>query len=182
MRRGAYKCDMQIEETTSWSSNTMKDRLYRRKADLCKCGYAPIQNWMGYQSRRQRKESICDSIWCEGVEWKTKEVRSQVKRELWGIISVVKADHDYLIGTEVIIETNCLPILGMISGSATLDIAMLWWIAYIKSLNPEIRHVAGKYNVVTPYPMKKILAWTSSQLLVLKYWQLSKRKIIKGSS
>ena len=73
---------------------------------------------------------------------------SQVKRELWGIVSAVKADRDYLIGTEVIIETDCLPILGMISGCATPDIAMLRWIAYIKSLNPEIRHVAGKHNVV----------------------------------
>ena len=73
---------------------------------------------------------------------------AQVKRELWGIVSAVKADRDYLIGTEVIIETDCLPILGMISGCATPDIAMLRWIAYIKSLNPEIRHVAGKHNVV----------------------------------
>ena len=73
---------------------------------------------------------------------------AQVKRELWGIVSAVKTDRDYLIGTEVIIETDCLPILGMISGCATPDIAMLRWIAYIKSLNPEIRHVAGKRNVV----------------------------------
>ena len=36
----------------------------------------------------------------------------------------------------------------MISGCATPDIAMLRWIAYIKSLNQEIRHVAGKRNVV----------------------------------
>ena len=73
---------------------------------------------------------------------------AQVKRELWGIVSAVKTDRDYLIGTEVIIETDCLPILGMISGCATPDIAMLRWIAYIKSLNPEIHHVAGKHNVI----------------------------------
>ena len=71
-----------------------------------------------------------------------------MKRELWGIVSVIKSDRDYLIGTEVIIETNCLPILGMISGCNTPDIAMLRWITYIKSLNLEIRHVAGKHNVV----------------------------------
>ena len=50
---------------------------------------------------------------------------AQVKRELWGIVSAVKADKDYLIGTEVIIETDCLPILGMVSGCATLDLAKL---------------------------------------------------------
>ena len=54
---------------------------------------------------------------------------AQVKRELWGIVSAVKADKNYLIRTEVIIETDCLPILGMVSGCATLDLAMLRWIA-----------------------------------------------------
>ena len=68
-----------------------------------------------------------------------KQRYAQVKRELWGIVSAVKTDKDYLIGSEVIIETDCLPILGMISGCATPDLAMLRWIAYIKSLNPEIR-------------------------------------------
>ena len=41
---------------------------------------------------------------------------------------------------------DCLPILGMISGCATSDLAMLRWIAYIKSLKPEIRHISGKDN------------------------------------
>jgi hypothetical protein len=36
----------------------------------------------------------------------------------------------------------------MISGCNTPDIAMLRWIAYIKSLNPEIWHIAGKRNIV----------------------------------
>ena len=49
----------------------------------------------------------------------------------------MRADKDYLIGTEVIIETDCLPILGMVSGCATPDLAMLRWIAYIKSLDPK---------------------------------------------
>ena len=54
---------------------------------------------------------------------------AQVKRELWGIISAIKSDCDYLIGVEVIIETDYLTILGMIAGCNTLDIAMLHWIA-----------------------------------------------------
>ena len=53
------------------------------------------------------------------------QVYAQVKRELWGIVSAVKADKDYLIGTEVIIETDCLPILGIVSRCATPDLAML---------------------------------------------------------
>jgi hypothetical protein len=73
---------------------------------------------------------------------------AQVKRELWGIVSAIKSDHNYLIGAEVVIETDCQPILGMVSGRNTQDIAMLQWITYVKSLNPEIRHVVGKHNVV----------------------------------
>jgi hypothetical protein len=73
---------------------------------------------------------------------------AQVERELWGIITVIKSDREYLIGAEVVIETDCLPILDMLSGCNTPNIAMLRWIAYIKSLNPEIRHVVRKNNVV----------------------------------
>jgi hypothetical protein len=73
---------------------------------------------------------------------------TQVKRELLGIVSAVKADRDYLIGMEVMIETDCLPILGMVSGCVTPDLAMRRWIAYVKSLNPEIRHISGKDNAM----------------------------------
>jgi hypothetical protein len=47
-----------------------------------------------------------------------------------------------------VIKTDCQPILGMVSGCATPDLAMLRWIAYIKSLNPEIRHISGKDNAM----------------------------------
>ena len=53
-----------------------------------------------------------------------------------------------MIETEAIIEMNCLPILGMVSRCATPDLAMLRWITYIKSLNPEIRHISGKDNAM----------------------------------
>ena len=36
----------------------------------------------------------------------------------------------------------------MVSECATPDLAMLRWIAYIKSLNPEIRHIYGKDNAM----------------------------------
>ena len=53
-----------------------------------------------------------------------------------------------MIGTKVIIETDCLPIFGMVSGYATPDLAMLRWIAYIKSLDAEILHISGKDNAM----------------------------------
>ena len=53
-----------------------------------------------------------------------------------------------MIRTEVIIETDCMPILSMVSECATPDLAMLRWIAYIKSLDPEIRHISGKDNAM----------------------------------
>jgi hypothetical protein len=73
---------------------------------------------------------------------------AQVKRELWGIVSAIKADRDYLIRAEVIIETDCLPLLGMMRCCVIPDVAMLRWIAFIKSLNPEVRHISGKDNGV----------------------------------
>ena len=73
---------------------------------------------------------------------------AQIKKELWGIVSTIKDDRDYLIGAEVVIETDCLPILGMISGCPSPDLTMLQWIAYIKSFNPEVQHISGKDNAM----------------------------------
>ena len=75
--------------------------------------------------------------------------RSTSQRELWGIISVLKADKDYLTRTKVIIEMNRQPILGMVSKCTTPNLAMLKWIAYIKSLNLKIQHITGKDNAIT---------------------------------
>ncbi|KAL3681576.1 hypothetical protein R1sor_024532 [Riccia sorocarpa] len=72
----------------------------------------------------------------------------QVKRELLGVLTAMKVDKDFLIGAYVVLETDCLPLLGMIANCSTPDITMLRWIAYIRSLNPELRHIPGKKNVV----------------------------------
>ena len=72
----------------------------------------------------------------------------QVKRELWGALTTLKADRNYLIGANVVLEIDCLPLLGMISNCNSPDIAMLRWIAYIKSLNPVLKHITGKMNPV----------------------------------
>ncbi|KAL3687746.1 hypothetical protein R1sor_014055 [Riccia sorocarpa] len=41
-----------------------------------------------------------------------------------------------------------LALLGMVANCNSPDITMLRWIAYIRSFNPELRHIAGKENVV----------------------------------
>ena len=48
----------------------------------------------------------------------------------------------------MIIETDCLPILGMISKCPTPALMMLRSITYIKSLNPEIENISGKDNAM----------------------------------
>ncbi|KAL3691330.1 hypothetical protein R1sor_004981 [Riccia sorocarpa] len=72
----------------------------------------------------------------------------QVKRELWGVVTAMKAERNYLMGAAVVVETDCLPLLGMITNCSTPDMTMLNWVAYIKSLNPEFKHIAGKENAV----------------------------------
>ena len=44
------------------------------------------------------------------------------------------------------IETDCLPILGMMRCCMIPDVGSLRWIEYAKLLNPEVRHISGKYN------------------------------------
>ena len=46
------------------------------------------------------------------------------------------------------IETDCLPILRMMWCCMIPDVAILRWIAYVKSLNPDVRHISGKDNAV----------------------------------
>ena len=47
------------------------------------------------------------------------------------------------------LEYGAYPLsIAMVFGCATLDLAMLRWIVYIKSLNPDIRHISGKDNAM----------------------------------
>ena len=64
------------------------------------------------------------------------------------MLTTIKTDREYLIGVEVVIETDCRPLLGMISSCETSDIAMLRWIAYIISLCPEMKYIAGADNPI----------------------------------
>ncbi|KAL2623218.1 hypothetical protein R1flu_003423 [Riccia fluitans] len=73
---------------------------------------------------------------------------SQVKRELWGARAALRMDRNLLIGAQVILEIDYLPLLGMTANCDTQDITMLRWIAFIHSFNLELRHIVGKKNVV----------------------------------
>ena len=46
------------------------------------------------------------------------------------------------------IDIDCLPILGMISGCAVPYLSLLTWIAYIKLMILEVYHILGKNNVM----------------------------------
>ena len=65
---------------------------------------------------------------------------------MWGLLSA--KNRDYFIRADVVVETNCLPLIGMIASCTTPDIAMRRWIAYIKTMNPELWHIKGKENQV----------------------------------
>ena len=73
---------------------------------------------------------------------------SQVKRGLWEALVALKANRNYLIEANVVLKTDCLSLLGMISNYNLPNIAMLQWIAYIKSLNPILKHITSKMNPV----------------------------------
>ena len=45
---------------------------------------------------------------------------------------MIKSDRNYLIGVEVIIDTNYLLILGMMQTCTIPDVAILRWISYVK--------------------------------------------------
>lgn len=44
----------------------------------------------------------------------------------------------------VIMQTNCLPLLGMIAKLHYFLLAMLRWIAHIKSLTLELKHISSR--------------------------------------
>ena len=78
----------------------------------------------------------------------------QMMQEIWGIIFAINANKHYLIIMEVVIETDCLPIVGMIAKCSTPNLAMLRWIANINQINeprspPYIRkeQCDGKHTI-----------------------------------
>lgn len=60
----------------------------------------------------------------------------------------MKTERNYLIGENMLLETNYLSLLGMISNCSTPDITMLRWISYIRHLNLFLIHNKDKENIV----------------------------------
>ena len=71
---------------------------------------------------------------------------AQVKRELWGFLTPLKTNRDYLIRANVVVEIDCLPLVGKITSCMKPDIAMLRWIVYIRTMSPKLWHIKGKDN------------------------------------
>ena len=72
----------------------------------------------------------------------------QVKRELLGIVKSLKACQVYLIGQDFVIETDCLPVIGMINKPDVCNAVTLRWTLYIRGFNPTFKHIPGKENLV----------------------------------
>jgi hypothetical protein len=49
----------------------------------------------------------------------------RIKKELLGALTVLKVERNYLISINVVLKTDCLPLLGMIANCSILDINML---------------------------------------------------------
>ena len=73
---------------------------------------------------------------------------SQVNREFLGAVTTIKAYRYYLIGPNVVQETNCLPLLGMIAKCFILDIICQGGLPTLNHPNLVLIHVSGKKNYV----------------------------------
>jgi hypothetical protein len=71
------------------------------------------------------------------------------KMEHLSTLTILKAKRNYLIGTNMVLETDFLSLLCMIVNCSISDITMLRWIAYNKSLNYVLVHITSKKNSVT---------------------------------
>jgi nicotinamide mononucleotide adenylyltransferase len=65
-----------------------------------------------------------------------------------GLVIAMKNEKEYLIGALLDVKTHCRPLLRMITSCSTPDIAMMRWIAYIKSMDPEFKHIMEKNNLI----------------------------------
>jgi hypothetical protein len=49
----------------------------------------------------------------------------KLKENCGGVVTAMKNEKEYLIGASVVVETDCLSLLGMITSCSKPDIAML---------------------------------------------------------
>ena len=81
----------------------------------------------------------------------TSSVRNygQFKRELYAMVKNIKIVRYKIYGCRLIIETDCMPLIGFLNSPDLIDPVLVRWIAYLKLFNPEFRHIKGKDNVVS---------------------------------
>ena len=72
---------------------------------------------IGWVINQESEDGIRYAI-CFGAKVLSERQRmyAQVRRELWRIVTIAELDQDYFLWAEVVIETDCLPILRMIYG------------------------------------------------------------------
>lgn len=73
---------------------------------------------------------------------------SQVKREMYAILRILRTLKLKIFGCEIVVETDCLPVIAMINNPDVIDPVLLRWTAYIRLFNPIFKHVKGsKQNI-----------------------------------
>ena len=73
---------------------------------------------------------------------------SQIKRELLAVVHALKKERHYLYGQAFILEVDAAALVGMINNPDLPDMAMMRWIAFIRTYCPDVRTVPGKANLV----------------------------------
>jgi hypothetical protein len=73
---------------------------------------------------------------------------AQIKKELAAMVRALKGAKGYIYGAQVIIETDCLPLIGYLNNKEVLDPILSRWMAYVHMFAPIFKHIAGKTNVV----------------------------------
>jgi len=80
---------------------------------------------------------------------------SQVKREMYGLLRLLKEFKLKLFGGKFILEFDCLPLKGMINNPDVIDPTIMRWTAYIRLFDFEWKHVSGKAMKVADFLSRK---------------------------
>jgi hypothetical protein len=83
---------------------------------------------------------------------------SQVKREMYGLLRLLKEFKYKIYGGKFTLEFDCLPLKGMINNPDVIDPTIMRWTAYIRLFDFEWRHVPGKSMKVSDYLSRKPLS------------------------
>ena len=57
-----------------------------------------------------------------------------------------------IFGGELVVETDCLPVIAMINNPDVIDATLLRWTAYIRLFNPIFVHIKGKDPISRKVP------------------------------